>query len=148
MTAKHFVDTNLLVYARDDSDPAKRDRAREVIHRLWSSGSGRLSHQVPKEFYVTVTRKLKPGQPPEMARDEVRDLMAWQPIPASGELFELAWEMEERWKLSWWDCLILASARQTERSTLLTEDLPDGLDMGGLRVINPFASRFDFSILD
>lgn len=148
MTAKHFVDTNLLVYARDDSDPAKRDRAREVMHRLWSSGSGRLSYQVLQEFYVTVTRKLKPGLPPEMAREEVRDLMAWHPLPASTELFELAWVTEARWELSWWDSLIVASARQAECSFLLTEDLQDGFDMDGLRIINPFTSRFDFTLLD
>jgi predicted nucleic acid-binding protein len=41
-----FVDTNILVYARDDADPWKRDRARELMAILWKTARGRLSHQV------------------------------------------------------------------------------------------------------
>jgi predicted nucleic acid-binding protein len=148
MTGKHFVDTNLLVYARDDSEPAKRDRAREVMHRLWTSGSGRLSHQVLHEFYVTVTRKLKPGLTRDEAREEVRDLLSWNPVPISASLYECAWEIEERWNLSWWDSLIAASARLAGCSILLSEDMQDGLDLGGLRIVNPFSPQFDFSFLD
>ncbi len=34
----HFVDTNLLVYARDDAEPEKRDRAREIMQVGFASG--------------------------------------------------------------------------------------------------------------
>jgi predicted nucleic acid-binding protein len=144
----HFVDTNVLVYARDTTEPAKQERARDVMRRLWQSGTGRLSHQVLQEFYVTVTRKLKPGLPPDEAMNEVRDLFAWNPVAPSEDLFENAWEIEARWQLSWWDSLIAASAWRAGCSTLLSEDLQDGLQLGSLRVLNPFSPLFDPALLD
>lgn len=143
MTAKCFVDTNILVYEFDDSDPAKQERARLVMRELWNSRRGRISFQVLQEFYVTTTRKLKPALPPERARKEVRDLLFWQPIAPSPELFDSAWEIEDRWRLSWWDSLIAAAARQAGCETLLSEDLQDDLDLDGMRIVNPFSDTFD-----
>ena len=139
----HFVDTDLLVYARDDAEPGKRDRAREVMSILWRTGQGRISHQVLVEYYAAVTRKLKPGLPRHEAAADVRELGQWNPVPPSAALFESAWEIEDRFGLSWWDSLVVAAAKQVGCSTLLTVDLQDGLDLGGLRVANPFASGFD-----
>jgi len=97
----HFVDTNLLVYGFDDSDEGKRERAQAVMHRLWESREGRIGYQVLQEFYVTVTRKLTPALSRETARREMNDLFAWNPVPPSPALFQLAWEIEDRWQLSW-----------------------------------------------
>ena len=139
----HFVDTNLLVYARDDAEPAKRDRAKNIIKFLWQSGEGRLSHQVIVEFYVTVTRKLKPGLPRDEAIADVRELNAWNPMATSLPLLNHAWEVEVRHGLSWWDSLIVASALAQDCRTLLTENLQDDLRIDGLRVVNPFNPDFD-----
>ena len=143
----HFVDTNLLVYARDDADPAKRDRAREVMRLLWHSGRGRLSYQVLNEFYNTVTRKLSPGLPRDEAIADVRSFTSWQPLAPNPELFDRAWWIEERHRLSWWDSMIVAAALVQNCQTLLTEDLQDGQQIEGLQVISPFAFQFDLSRL-
>jgi predicted nucleic acid-binding protein len=50
-----FVDTNVLVYARDASEPEKQPSATTWMAHLWRSREGRLSIQVLHEFYVTVT---------------------------------------------------------------------------------------------
>jgi len=139
----HFVDTNLLVYARDDAEPAKRDRAREVMGRLWRSGQGRLSHQVLIEFYNTVTRKLNPGLPRTEAAADVRALLAWNPVSPDAAILERAWSLEERHGFSWWDSLIVAAALAQDCRSLITEDLQDGQVIEGLRVLNPFAPSFD-----
>ena len=76
-----FVDTNVLVYCSDLSDPAKRARAEAWHALLWQSRSGRVSFQVLLEPYLTLTRKSKPGFDHEEARRTVRDLAAWRPIP-------------------------------------------------------------------
>jgi predicted nucleic acid-binding protein len=78
----------------------------------------------------------------------VRDLLSWNPVPISASLYESAWEIEERWNLSWWDSLIAASAHHAGCSLLLSEDMHDGLDLGGLRIVNPFSPRFELSVLD
>jgi len=138
-----FIDTNILVYARDSTDPGKQARAGEILSILWRNRTGRLSTQVLQEYYVTVTRKLKPGLPLAEAREDVRDLLAWNPRPVTAGVLESAWEIEDHWKLSWWDSLIVASALDSGATSLLTEDLQDGLVIHSLTAINPFSETFD-----
>jgi len=83
MTAPVFVDTNVLVYSRDARDVAKHQRAREWVEFLWDTNRGRVSRQVLHEYYVTVTRKLRPGLLTEEARSGVRTLFNW--LTARGE---------------------------------------------------------------
>ena len=138
-----FVDTNILVYARDKSHTGKQVRAAEILGVLWRSRTGRLSAQVLQEYYVTVTRKLKPGLSRTEARQDVRDLMEWKPRPVSAGVLESAWEIEDRWKLSWWDSLIAASALDCGATTLLTEDMQDGLVIHSLQILDPFSDKFE-----
>jgi predicted nucleic acid-binding protein len=133
-----FADTNLLVYARDASDPEKHTTARSWMEHLWTSASGRLSVQVLQEYYVTVTRKLQPGLPKEEARADVRDLAVWLPIRIDGSIVEAAWDVEDRYGLSFWDALIVSAAQAAGCGILLTEDLQHDLDIDGLRVVDPF----------
>ncbi|HUP00829.1 MAG TPA: PIN domain-containing protein, partial [Gemmatimonadota bacterium] len=108
------------------------------LHHLWRSGKGRLSYQVLHEFYVTVTDKLVPGMERAAARQDVRDLMVWDPIPLDKVVLEGAWAVQDSHRLSWWDALIVAAAQVGGCNTLLTEDLQDGMDLDGVRVVNPF----------
>lgn len=138
MTARLFVDTNVLVYSFDQREPDKQSRSRDWLDRLWSTRAGRISFQVLQEFYVTVTRKLEPGLDSETARKVVRSLWAWQPVATDERSFLTAWSLQDRFHLSWWDALIVAAARSAGCSVLLTEDLQHGQDLDGLQVINPF----------
>lgn len=133
-----FVDTNVLVYARDGSEADKQARAHEWLAALWRYRLGRVSMQVLHEFYVTVTRKLDPGLPTDEARRDVIDLMRWDPVVPDGQLLQGAWSLQDEHGLSFWDALIVAAARRGECEHLLTEDLQDGHDFGGTRVVNPF----------
>ena len=143
MTEPVFVDTNVLVYSFDRREPEKLVRAREWLDHLWSARAGRISFQVLQEFYVTVTRKLEPGLDPETARKVVRSLWAWQPMTTDEQTFVAAWGIQDRFKLSWWDALIVAAAHVGGCRYLLTEDLQDGQEMAGVRVVNPFLSLPD-----
>jgi predicted nucleic acid-binding protein len=137
-----FVDTNLLVYSRDAGVPGKQARADGILRELWGSRRGRVSFQVLHEYYVTVTRKLRPGLPRMEAREDVEALLAWHPVVPSEETLRRAWGVEDRWGLSWWDSLIVASALETGCRRLLSEDLQDGLEIESLRIENPFRSDF------
>ena len=133
-----FVDTNVLVYARDSFEADKQSLAATWMEHLWLTRTGRTSVQVLNEYYVTVTRKLSPGLDPAAARDDVRDLGAWRPIAANQATIVMAWDLEDRFSLSWWDSLIVASAIELGCDRLLTEDLQDGQNFGGLVVTSPF----------
>jgi predicted nucleic acid-binding protein len=136
-----FVDTNVLVYARDASEPDKQPQARAWVEHLWRTRTARLSFQVLQEYYAATTRKLKPGLTPEEARADIRDLLAWGPVPIGIEVLEAGWLAEDRFGLSCWDALIVAAARTAGCQYLLTEDLQDGAELDGLRVVNPFRTR-------
>lgn len=140
MTDRVFVDTNVLVYRHDATDPVKQARADEWYAHLWRQRSGRLSFQVLQEMYATLTRKLKPGIAAPKAQRIVRALRAWQPIAIDFTVVERAWSLQERYALSWWDALIVAAAQFGACRILLTEDIQHGQTIDALRVIDPFAS--------
>lgn len=137
MIDRFFVDTNILVYARDASFPDKQERAHAMLSRLWRDRSGRLSVQVCNEYYVTVTRKLKPGLSHEAAWSDLEALHAWEPSILDFETLRKARETELRYGLSWWDSLIVASAIRSECTVVLSEDMCTGQEYSGVRIVNP-----------
>ena len=138
MSTDCFVDTNILVYFRDASETPKQKMAHRWLTLLWESKRGRLSFQVLNEYYVTVTQKLDPGLDPKEARADVRSLMAWNPLEVDRLVIEGAWTVQDRYKLSWWDSLIISAAQKAGCDFLLTEDLQHKQELDGITVINPF----------
>jgi predicted nucleic acid-binding protein len=137
MTAPVFVDSNVFLYAADAADPRKQRVARDWRDELWKSRLGRVSFQVLNEFYVNVVR-LKPAASDE-ARSEVRDLLAWNPVVVDAAVIEKrAWKLQDRYKLPYWDSLIVAAAKVAGCGFLLTEDLQNGQKLDGVEVVNPF----------
>ena len=133
-----FVDTNVLVYARDSAEPEKQRVAAQWMAELWASRTGRLSGQVLQEYYVTATRKLDPPRDRASAQADVLALYAWAPVQVDLPVMERAWGLEARYGFSWWDALILAAALEAGCAFLLSEDLQDGQRVEGLEVVNPF----------
>lgn len=141
MSVLVFVDTNVLVYARDSSEGEKQKRASSWITGLWQSRQGRLSLQVLHEYYVTVTRRLKPGLKQELARADVQNLRAWRPLALNAPVLQGAWTIEERYGLSFWDGLIVSAAQLADCRYLLTEDLQNGQRFDALQVLDPFQAE-------
>ena len=140
MTAPVFVDTNVLVYRHDSSEPAKQSRAHDWIAFLARRRLARISFQVLQELYATLTRKLDPGFSTQEAREIVLDLAVWQPAAINFDILERSWLVQQRYSISWWDSLIVAAAQSCECQVLLTEDLKHGQRFGAVQVISPFAS--------
>lgn len=133
-----FVDTNILVYARDPGAKTKHRIAFDLVDRLWTERTGRISVQVLSEFYVCVTRKLKPGLSEAEAWQDLELLRAWNPAPTDWKLMRRACELAQAHAFSWWDALIVASALAQDCKLLYSEDLQHGQRVDGLRIINPF----------
>jgi predicted nucleic acid-binding protein len=138
MSDSVFVDTNVLAYSRDASEPRKQEQAMAWMAYLWKHRSDHLSFQVLQEFYVMVTAKLDPGLDRETARRDVRFLLSWQPSPVDDRVIEDAWQLQGRHQLSWWDALIVSAAQLTGCRYLLTEDMQENQRFGHVKVINPF----------
>jgi len=137
MSALIFVDTNVIVYRFDSTEPDKQRRAEQWLDRLWATRAGRLSTQVLHETYATFTRKLR--MPRQEARKIVVALQAWDPVLLDQGVVERAWHLEDRWSLAWWDALIVAAAYTVGANHLLSEDLQNGQDFDGVQVVDPFS---------
>jgi len=143
MTAAVFVDTNVLVYTRDASEPAKHARAVAWLDLLWQERSGRVSMQVLCEYYATLTRKREPRVAHAEAWDAVSALLAWRPQATDETVLQRGRAVEQRYRLNWWDCLIVAAAQLQGCALLLSEDLQDGAVYGGVTVRSPFTLSVD-----
>lgn len=139
MTEPVFVDSNVLVYAFDNADPAKQRAAQSWRTALWKTRLGRVSFQVFSEFYVNVLRIRKNAA--QEARDEIRDLLAWRPIQIDIALLETGWAIQDRYRLSYWDALIVAAAKAASCRYLLSEDLQEGQEFDDVKVVNPFLTH-------
>lgn len=138
MTVRTFVDTNVFVYALQAGEPMKQPIAAQCLERLWGEQLGRTSVQVLNEYYVTLTRKISPAVPPEQAWALVKTLFSWKPQPIDADVMMRAHEVEARYRLSWWDSLIVAAAQAQNCTLLLSEDLQHRATYGGVTVRNPF----------
>ena len=143
MNDKYFVETNILIYARDSSELEKQPKAKQWLRHLWENESGRISAQVMNEYYVTATQKLKPGLSKKQARSDLRALTVWHPLDISTALIESAWETQDQYRYSWWDSLIISSALFLDCRYLLSEDMQHQQEIGTLTIINPFLIGWD-----
>jgi predicted nucleic acid-binding protein len=134
-----FVDTNVLAYAYDRSETGKQPVAQAQLSMLWRNRTGVLSTQVLQEFYVVATRKLAAPMRRTTARRIVTLYAEWPVVQADVPLILAASELEERHTLSFWDALIVESARRAGATRLLTEDLQHGRVVSGVTIENPFA---------
>jgi predicted nucleic acid-binding protein len=141
MSEHVFVDTKILIYSRDASEPRKQALASARLDELWENRTGRLSVQVLNEYFVSVTRKLSPGLSPEDAWDDVEALAAWEPLPMDLAVLTRAFAVQRRYQLSWWDSLIVAAAEACGCNRILSEDLSDGARYFGILVENPFRNE-------
>ena len=135
---RQFVDSNVLVYSFDGTAGEKRRRAQGLLGDLWRERSGCLSIQVLQEFYVVVTRRLRPPLSLSEAAGKVAYFSEWNlHTPARSDLLS-AIDLQEEFRISLWDAMIVQSARRMGCSLLWTEDLNNGQRYAGVLVRNPF----------
>ena len=137
-TVKIFVDTNVLVYAYDRGAGEKHARALSLVEKLWMEGNGVLSTQVLQEFYVNVRRKAQKPISHDQARALITDYLSWNPVVNDGATLLEAIDVEQRFKLSFWDAMIVVAAQRSSASVLFSEDFNDGQKFGSVQVQNPF----------
>jgi predicted nucleic acid-binding protein len=135
---KIFIDTNILVHGHDVDAGQKHQIARSTLVELWEQRTGVMSVQVLQEFYVTMTRKVLRPLPPNKVRNIIQDYFSWH-IEMNDPLSVLvASRIEENYRISFWDALIVATASKANVSKILTEDLQAGRLIEGILIENPF----------
>jgi predicted nucleic acid-binding protein len=137
MSARSFLDSNVLVYTDDKASPSKRRSALALVAEHRRSGSGVVSMQVLQEYFVAVTRKLNLDV--RIARRKVELLAEFDVFSPDVSDILAAIDLQRLHNFSFWDALIIRAAKQAGCTVLLSESLQTARDVDGLRVVNPFA---------
>src|ERR1035438_4051673 len=130
-----FFDTNILIYLYGGGNLEKQAKATELFSTQTRSGQAVVSTQVVQEFYAVATRKL--GMARDVAGRVVRALLNLPLVIVDPDLLLVALAMEERYRISFWDALIVSAAEAAGAQVLYTEDLNDGQQYGQVVARNP-----------
>ena len=141
MSDRYFLDTNILVYSFDYSEPRKRQIAEDMVTEALRDGNGLISFQVIGEFLSVLTRKFEEA----MSTADLREYMHTVLFPlcrvqSSQDLYDHCLFLHEQTGYSIFDSLMLASAMDAGCSKLYTEDLQHGRQIGGVEIVDPFVT--------
>lgn len=141
MNGKCFVDADILVYAHDRAAGVKRLRAQMVLEQLWTSGWGVLSTQVLEELCIHLCLNAANPLPVEEVSLMVRDYSTWEVVAKTPASVIDALEIVMRYKVPFWDALILEAAGRSGASVLYSGRLAAGQRYGAFQVVNPFVDQ-------
>ena len=140
MSGRFFLDTNIFVYSFDAGSPKKAAQSVKLIRKSIETRGGIVSYQVVQEFFnVALRRFAKPmgsADAEQYLSTTFRPLLSVHSSPA---LYGEALRIGARFRLPWYDSLIIASAIEGQCDVLYSEDFQDGQEFGSLVVYNPFA---------
>lgn len=147
MRGKVFVDTNILVYAYDYSNPVKNERATHIMDYLVMHQLGVISTQVLAEFFVTVTRKIPERLSILEASERVQAFVqVWTVVDVTGLVVLEALRGLEAYQFSYWDAQIWAAAKLNQIPVVWSEDFNVGSVIEGIRFENPFIDDFSVAV--
>ena len=141
MSAKYFIDTNIFVYSFDDNQPIKKERALALIQEALETGAGIISTQVIQEFLNVASQKFAVPMKIEDAREYLRLVMnpLCQVYPDLA-LYESCLGLQAQTGYLFYDAMIIAAAIRGGCDILYSEDLQDGHEMRGVKIVNPYRS--------
>ena len=137
-----FIDTNVLIYARDERSVDKREVARRWLAQIGADGRARTNLQVLNELTGWIL-KNEARRPIMEVRSEVDAIRVWGDRPIDADDVDLAWYVRKTLGYQWFDCLLIASACIAGCRVFLTEDMTHGATFEGLTLVNPFRASLD-----
>jgi predicted nucleic acid-binding protein len=139
MSDRFFLDTNIFVYSFDQSTVRKAEEADRLIHQALTTGKGVISYQVVQEFFNVAYRRFPEPMHLEQAEQFLSSILRplWA-VYSSPSLCLRALQILERFRVQWYDALIVASALEAKCGILYSEDFQNGQKFDDLEVRNPF----------
>jgi len=131
-----FLDTNILIYADDAKVLAKQAKAADLIEHHLLMRTGVISIQVLQEYFTAVLRKLNLDA--GLAKRKVAIYGKFHVVEPNVNSLLNAIDLHCIHGVSFWDAMILQSAKEAGSSVLLTEDMQHGQVIDGVRIVNPF----------
>ena len=139
MNDRCFLDTNIFIYSIDRRDPVKEQKAAKLIRDSLGSLKGVVSFQVVQEFVNVATKGLVAPMSIESSQHYLEKVfLPLLRVHSSAALYGEALALQSRYRLSWYDSLIVCAAMQAECGILYSEDMQHGQRFGTLQIQNPF----------
>lgn len=138
MSVPDFLDTNVLVYAYDVTDPRKQRTAQELVERALD-GEVLISTQVLAEFAATLLQKLSPAATSETVTAILDALGPIKVVIPDAEIVRRAVDAHQAYALHFYDGMIVAAAERAGCERIWSEDLSAGQKYFDITVVNPFA---------
>ncbi len=139
MSGRFFLDSNVFIYSFDETSPQKARQALTLVRKAHESRLGAISFQVIQEFFNFALRRSVPPMTSADAGDYLQKVfLPLITIHTSAGLFAEALHLQNRYRLTWYDALIVSAALEADCSILYSEDLQDGQRFGSTTVKNPF----------
>lgn len=130
------VDTNILIYAFDSSEPKKRKICKSLVESIFEGKQrGVLTNQVLAEFAYVATRKMRRPMKKTDAQAIVATLLAsphWIVHNYTGNTVQAALQLD----MPLWDALLAQTLKEHGVNTFVTENIKD-FATSGLLVRNP-----------
>jgi predicted nucleic acid-binding protein len=139
MSGRFFLDTNIFVYSFDAGSPKKAAQSAKLIRSAIETRGGIVSYQVVQEFFNVALRRF--AKPMSSADAEQYLAMTFRPllsVHSSPALYGEALRIGARFRLAWYDSLIVASAIEGQCDILYSEDFQNGQQFGMVVISNPF----------
>lgn len=133
------LDSNLLVYAEIHADS---DKGRRSISLIEKSAGGVIPAQALGELMRVAQRKA-PALLPGVCAGLDRYRKSFRISQTTDSTIAAAAALAREHKLQFWDCVICVAAAQAGATVLLSEDMQDGMDIRGLKIVNPFDKKND-----
>jgi len=137
MTDKAFIDTNVLIYlfgvVKGQQSQQRAAKAEELV-----AGGVCISVQVLNEFVQVCRKKGHLDWEKITAMLDLVKQICEPAVSLTRETHEDAVSIAQRYKLHFYDSLIIASAAQSGCTVLFSEDLQHSQKIGNLRIENPF----------
>ena len=140
MSGRFFLDTNIFVYSFDASSPKKAAKSTKLIRSAIETRGGIVSYQVVQEFFNVALRRF--AKPMSSADAEQYLSTTFRPllsVHSSPALYGEALRIGARFRLAWYDSLIVASALEGQCDLLYSEDFQNGQQFESVVISNPFA---------
>jgi predicted nucleic acid-binding protein len=133
---RSFLDTNILLYCDNPAHVSKQQRALELVLEHKAQRTGVVSLQVLQEYFVNATRKLRID--PGLVRQKVEAYSRFDVVEPIAADILAAIDFHRLHRISYWDALVLHSARKSGCRIVLTEDMQHGQEFDGVKIVNPF----------
>ena len=137
-----LVDTNILVYSYDASEPDKQRICSILLKKCWAQETSyAIALQNLSEFYVVVTKKIDNPLSKEIAKNIINDIIEfnnWQVLELNETSIITAIDLSIKYNIHYWDAILCATMKQNGITNVFTENTKDFGKIPWMTAVNPF----------